>query len=57
MLLGFVVGIAVGFMLGIDEGFNVGEIDGHTVVGFIVVGLEVGVTTGAIVGSPGLGVG
>ena len=57
MLLGLVVDSAVGFVLGIDEGFNVGEIDGHTVVGFIVVGLEVGVTTGAIVGSPGLGVG
>jgi len=57
MLLGLVVGTAVGFMLGNDEGLNVGEIDGDRLVGFIVVGLEVGVTTGAIVGSPGLGVG
>jgi len=57
MLLGLVVGTAVGFMLGNDEGLNVGEIDGDRLVGSIVVGLEVGVTTGAIVGSPGLGVG
>jgi hypothetical protein len=51
------VGIAVGFVLGIDEGFDVGEIDGDRLVGVIVVGLKVGVTTGAVVGSPGLGVG
>ena len=57
MLLGLVVGTAVGLVLGNDEGLNVGEIDGDRLVGFIVVGLEVGVTTGAIVGSPGLGVG
>jgi hypothetical protein len=57
MLLGLVVGTAVGFTLGNDEGLNVGEIDGDRLEGFIVVGLEVGVTTGAIVGSPGLGVG
>jgi len=57
MLLGLDVGIDVGFTLGTNEGFNVGAIDGDKLVGIIVVGLAVGATRGAIVGSPGLGVG
>jgi len=57
MLLGLVVGIDVGFVLGSKEGFSVGAIDGDRLVGVIVVGWDVGATTGAIVGSPGLGVG
>jgi hypothetical protein len=38
MLLGLVVGTTVGFVLGNDVGLNVGDIDGGTLVGFIVVG-------------------
>jgi len=57
MLLGLVVGIDVGFALGTKEGFRVGAIERDRVEGVIVVGWTVGVTTGAIVGSPGLGVG
>jgi len=57
MLLGLVVDTVDGLLLGTDEGFNVALIDGIKLVGVIVVGKTVGVTTGAIVGSPGLGVG
>jgi hypothetical protein len=38
MLLGLYVDTVVGFVLGNDVGLNVGDIDGATLVGFIVVG-------------------